>query len=726
MPLILSMVSLANVGMIALMVFGFGFVIFWHELGHFLAAKWVGIRVEQFAVGFGQAVFSWRKGIGFRVGNTQKDYRQRIEQHLLDRQKRQSQVDEKPDFTDAQRSGAAEELALGETEYRLNWIPLGGYVKMLGQDDLRPDAQADDPRAYNRKSIGARMLVISAGVVMNVILAAIMFTALFLFLGFHVPPAWIGNIVPGSPAQKAVAITPNTEPGLRVGDRIITFDGKPQADFTEIMLNTALVKEGVPVRLAVDRPDTPAATSFHRVEFTVVPARMGGDKGFLAIGFQQPRELRGPTPDKTDKEQLAKAEKLMPADAFAVKPGDVITAVNGQAVEPLPADGALNHDAEIRNVMLFDKAVQASDGKPITLTLRDASGATRPAVLSTHFENPFNPPFEIAGMQPRTEVDGFSDDSTVNAPDKLHMGDVIVSIKYKDPLPHPTFEQLQGRLTLAGEAAQPFSIIVLRDGKLMEVAGLKASLKVDKDHYGMGVTLHSDEKQALIAGLAEKGPAALAGLKEGDEITAIAGHPVANWFDVKRLLGQAKAGATVKVSYKRPNIQAVREASLTLDKDQLASVQNLRFMVEAQQVSFAEYNIIRKTSSPLVATRWGITETRDFILQFYVTLQRMVDGSVSPSNMMGPVGIFIGGARFAEKGADWLLWFLAMISANLAVVNFLPIPVVDGGQFVFLILEKIKGKPLSPRTMAIAQYVGLAFLAGVVLFVTWHDIIRRY
>src|SRR5665213_3970538 len=104
MPLPLAM-TLQHAGMIALLVFGFGFVIFWHELGHFLAAKWVGIRVEQFAVGFGQALVSWRKGIGFRLGNTQKDYRQRIEQHLLDRQKRQSQVDEKPDFTDAQRSG---------------------------------------------------------------------------------------------------------------------------------------------------------------------------------------------------------------------------------------------------------------------------------------------------------------------------------------------------------------------------------------------------------------------------------------------------------------------------------------------------------------------------------------------------------------------------------------------------------------------------------------------
>ncbi len=137
---------------ITLLGIGFGFVVFWHELGHFLAAKWAGVKVEQFAVGFGQALLSWRKGIGFRYGSTQKEFRKRIEGHLgaagEERQKESSQPDEAADDgpTDLHVARAAAELNLGETEYRLNWIPLGGYVKMLGQDDLKPNADADDPR----------------------------------------------------------------------------------------------------------------------------------------------------------------------------------------------------------------------------------------------------------------------------------------------------------------------------------------------------------------------------------------------------------------------------------------------------------------------------------------------------------------------------------------------------------------------------------------------------
>src|SRR5437762_1218901 len=159
---------------IILLVLGFGFVIFFHELGHFLAAKWVGIKVEQFAVGFGQALVSWRQGMGFVMGSSGKKYEELV------------------------AAGQAEWL--GETEYRLNWIPLGGYVKMLGQDDLHPNAEQDDPRAYNRKSISARMFVVSAGVIMNIILAAIGFMIVFRMPGgFRVQPPIVGQIIPNSP-----------------------------------------------------------------------------------------------------------------------------------------------------------------------------------------------------------------------------------------------------------------------------------------------------------------------------------------------------------------------------------------------------------------------------------------------------------------------------------------------------------------------------------------------
>src|SRR5207247_7545439 len=139
-----------------------------------------------FAVGFGQAIVAFRKGLGFRVGSTSKDYEQRVREYAERKHARRG------DLTHAELSAAAEEMGLGETEYRLNWMPLGGYVKMLGQDDLRPGALSNDPRSYNMKPVSKRMVIVSAGVIMNILLAMIGFMVLYL-IGFNRPPAIVGG-----------------------------------------------------------------------------------------------------------------------------------------------------------------------------------------------------------------------------------------------------------------------------------------------------------------------------------------------------------------------------------------------------------------------------------------------------------------------------------------------------------------------------------------------------
>src|SRR5580658_6460204 len=118
------MAYLSSSGNILLLAFGFGFVIFWHELGHFLAAKWAGVQVEQFAVGFGQAAVAWRKGIGFRVGGTQKEFHKRIDEYIESKKATELQFKELVgEPSEEQIRAAAAALNLGETEYRLNWIP---------------------------------------------------------------------------------------------------------------------------------------------------------------------------------------------------------------------------------------------------------------------------------------------------------------------------------------------------------------------------------------------------------------------------------------------------------------------------------------------------------------------------------------------------------------------------------------------------------------------------
>ena len=214
------------------LIIGFGFLIFVHELGHFLVAKWVGIRVTQFAIGFGPSIFAWRKGIGVRVGSTEAEYEKRIK-------------------------AGTPESELGETEYRLNYLPLGGYVKMMGQEDLDPTAHSQDPRAFNSKPVWARASVISAGVIMNIIVGMIFFIIAFM-AGVEFPPAIVGGVERSMPAATTYAQGHQGDAdflGLQIGDQILKLDGKDVGDMMDVRIGTALGKANTPIELTVQRPD---------------------------------------------------------------------------------------------------------------------------------------------------------------------------------------------------------------------------------------------------------------------------------------------------------------------------------------------------------------------------------------------------------------------------------------------------------------------------------------
>jgi regulator of sigma E protease len=682
----------------ALLVLGFGFVIFWHELGHFLAAKYVGIRVEQFAVGFGHALISWRKGMGFQAGTSGRRY-------------------EKLQKAAAEGDTSVDLSKYGETEYRLNWIPLGGYVKMLGQDDLNPNSRSDDPRSYNSKSVPARMLVVSAGVIMNIILAAILFMVLFR-TGFTAPAPIVGGVVPMSPAQRG---------GVLTGDRLITFNGNRTHDFTKLMLNVALAEGGTAVPLEVERLEDGKLT---KKKLEVVPRRADATatKQFVQVGMAQPFAMEGlklakdgPTLDEILKEQGA----MLP-DLLAIRPGDVITKINGKPVE---RDDPKQVYKTGRNLVLLDRELQASRGAPLVLTVKGAgNGPEREERVAPRFAEAFGAKtFSIAGFTPRPLVAGVMKGSPAEG--KLLPGDVIVAASVgsgADVKENPNQEELRKLLADAGEKGQAVSLTVLRGGKRVPVEGLTPNVKLDTPQRtrGLKIVLEHDLDHAELATSLPGSVAGNAEVPAGATVTAIDGQPVKSFHDIFRLLVAVKPGSQVKVEYSTPASET-KTKELTLEPEQHAAVAANRYQLP-NALPLAELKETRQTGSLFTAAGWGVTETRDFILQFYVTLRRMAGGDVDPSNLMGPVGIFHAGSQFANRGNDWLIWFLAMISANLAVVNFLPIPIVDGGLFTFLVLEKIKGRPVSARTQSIAQVVGLALLLGVFLFVTYNDITRLF
>jgi regulator of sigma E protease len=692
--------TFGNILAIAAMVFGFGFVVFFHELGHFLAAKWVGIKVEQFAVGFGHAVLAFRKGLGFRVGSTTKEFEQRVVDHLSSTRPKELQLKEKLNYTPTQFNAAAAQLGLGETEYRLNWMPLGGYVKMLGQDDLNPNAQSEDPRAYNRKSIRARMFVVSAGVIMNVILAAILFMVLFL-IGHRVPPSMVGGLETHSPAQQA---------GMQVGDRVRYLDGDYLHDFPRLHLNTALVEPDEPIEVLIEREGAqPRWITLH-----VRPRRVSEmAPDLLSLGVRQMFNLQGVDPDP--KEQLIHRDGSSPDPKHEIFPGDTIEAVNDQPVKP-------------EDYAVFDRALQKSGGNEVKLTVRNLKGETRTVMAKVDFDRFFDDVnFNVAGMEPRPMIDGVQVKSPVMG--KVQSKDVIEAIVVNGETHRsPTMESFRSQIKAAGNEGRKVALVVKRPGKdeLVHIDAVVPDFRTGPKQKGLGVGLDK-ENAPVVANIINESPAARAGIPRDSLIQKINGKPVSSWIEVNEAIKAAGSNVTITAARLNPKTgQPVEQSSdytITLNSADTEALKAIRY---THSLVLKERIEQRQTNNPLKAAGWGVIETRDLLLQFYLTLKRLATGSVSATNLMGPVGIVHAGSKFAIKGNDWLIWFLAMISANLAVVNFLPIPIVDGGLFVFLIIEKIAGRPLSPRMQTVAQLVGMAIILSVFVLVTYQDITRLW
>jgi regulator of sigma E protease len=258
-----------------------GILVLVHELGHFLAAKFFGMRVDRFSIGFPPRAFGKK---------------------------------------------------IGETDYCVSWIPIGGYVKIAGMIDESFDTEylneEPKPWEFRSKPIWQRLIVICAGVAMNILLAVLIFWGLIVYQGKSVRPVTeIGYVIPESPAAKV---------GLRVGDKIQNISGTPVTHWEEIEnlvytdalsgnLSFNIVRGGQPAVITVPRPLT---SEILEDRFGMFP------KGQLA--------------------HVSTVDAGKPAAEAGIAPGDLITKINGKPIAY----------AELQ------ESIKGNAGKRISVTLR--------------------------------------------------------------------------------------------------------------------------------------------------------------------------------------------------------------------------------------------------------------------------------------------------------------------------------------------------------------------
>ncbi len=539
-----------------------GGLIFIHELGHFVAAKALGVKVLRFSIGFGPRL------LGF---------------------------------------------VHGETEYRIAALPLGGYVKMAGDDPGEPLATEDRGRGFLEQKPWRRFIIAASGPFMNLVFPAVIYFALGLAQnGKPVPGPTVGALAPGSPAAQA---------GIEPGDRI----------------------------LAVTEP--------------------GGARKQVRY-FADLRELVSPHPGEALQLEVERQGKRLPA--ITITPS------------------------------------RERETNPIETTLRGVIGVTpahSPAVVAPVREGAAGPlePFDLvvaAGGQP-----------------VRHAGELLRAVEAAGCRPLDLRVVRELAVPLPGADLSTYSAVDLP--RVPTCAGGARTF-----------ALADPGVSTFVAVVAPGSPAEQAGLRRGDAITGVNGHPVRSFRDINARSGDFKAGEPVRLA-----LSGGREVSLVpaerTELDELTREPHKRLVLGffPDQRALVEPAALLAERVPLrmgvlEAGRLAVTNLNEVVRLTVLGIAKIVKGDISFKTVGGPIMLFSIAAQAAQEGIESFLFKMALISVNLGLMNLLPIPVLDGGHLVTCLLEGVTRRPLSLRAREVANMVGLILLVTLMIVVFKNDIVR--
>jgi regulator of sigma E protease len=690
---------------------GLGFIIFVHELGHFTVAKLCRVKVEKFYLGFDIA--------GLRLCH----------------------------------------FRWGETDYGIGILPFGGYVKMLGQEDnparlreeidrarLRaaapaeqpPEAEASapdaakhagqgeiaraeralfDPRSYLAQSVPRRMAIISAGVIVNLIFAELL--AILAFgPGVRMITASVGLVTPGGGAWQA---------GVLPGDKVLEIGTQQVHSFRDIFEAIALGDVENGVRMVVQRPGVGERDFPH-----VSTHRSGGHPG---VGI-------GPAFDT----QLSKDQDVLPAlpesPAAEARPafhrGDWFLKVDDQPIASraeLEAYLALHPERPIEVTVRRAAEQQAAAGaQPAEVTIRVGPNPMRHLGL-------------VMEMGPITAIQEHSPAQQAG----LRPGDRLETLDGKpiiDPLTLADELRTHAGQTLAlgvsgngRKGTETVRVTVRRTEQYCPCSVLGSPVAVSE----LGVAYRVlNTVRAVQPG----SPAANRGLLPGDLITEVTLRPPgdATLQQLREKYGapdlkQRKESFTLdEDNFYWPCLMYVLQSTLpetTVDVQWSRQGQSGKAVLEPVPAPdwfnpdrgweiggiplFEEESFLQRARTFREALRLGTKETVDNTLVVYTTLRKIGSGQVSPRLLHGPWDILKFAYYQARGGLGNFLLFLTLLSANLAVLNFLPIPLLDGGHFLLLAYEGIRGKPADERVQEILTYIGLALILALMVYVLGLD-----
>lgn len=696
---------------IMLVVLGLGFVIFVHELGHFLAAKFFGVKCEKFYLGF---------DVPLKFGPI------RLPSKLL-------------------------HFQWGETEYGIGVVPLGGYVKMLGQDDdpRRAQEEADriklenpnanpedpehiklDPRSFPAKPVYARMIIISAGVIMNLVFGALM-AAWAFYVGVPYEPSVIGSVLPGDPAWKN---------SIQPGDRVVQVSNLRDSELTFRDMAQTVIFNGI------SDPEAEIPVSLLRdgneVSLKVVGNTSHSDPErsvrVLTFGLRNALTTR-----LSEKTPVGKHVTLGTENAAAIlpalEPGDRIVGVNNQPlpISPYSSD-PLEFELDRRtHPLLNDKVTlqveRKKDGKATTLDVEWAPLPMKSLGIR------FKPGSVVAvkdqsdaakaGIQVGDEIVAFNDkpieDGMVLALDAaaMHGKSAKITVQRSEngeskkiDLQWTVPEQFQ--IVTAEGTLAPTGMELAGSGLVYSVTNQVSSVSPESVAAQNGLQPGDLVQQITFDGDTEEDKQYLAkvlavGAKSLQKPTPVDRlHNVQYFTNIVQIL---RPGMKARINYERDGKVGTCDVSVFTEP---------KWFWPDRGLTFQPLQMTHKANDMITALSLGTGEIWRRMGNVVDFLGLLLSRKLSVTELGGPGTIAIVASDAASKGITPLLMFLTMLSANLAILNFLPIPALDGGHMVFLAAEGVRGKPVDEALQMRLTIAGILGLLCLMLIATFNDVVN--
>ena len=211
----------------------------------------------------------------------------------------------------------------------------------------------------------------------------------------------------------------------------------------------------------------------------------------------------------------------------------------------------------------------------------------------------------------------------------------------------------------------------------------------------------------------------IAGLVIGDEILQVNEKNIKRFDELQRIV-RPNPGKELKFLIRRDNEILLKTVIPQLVEGKDASGSKIVYGllgVVSEQTTFIRHN-------PLTSFGLAMEETWVIVSQTLIHVTEMIRGERTTEELGGPIRIAKLSGAVADAGLTSSIWFMAVLSINLGLINLFPVPVLDGGHLFFYLLEFIRGKPLEAKMQGIASYVGLVLVISLMIFVTWNDLVQ--